>query len=924
MHQQTRPLTCNVLGPTEIVVDGVAVELGGPIPRRIVTALVAAGGRALSYTRLAEVVWGERNPAHARATLQVYVSRLRGLLGADRERLARDSTGYQLVLPPQGTDVERFGAGIARARQLLDNGDPVAALRGAGQALKLWRGRPYRDLRGHELAEAETTRLLELHEVAVETRAAARLACGDAASTVPELDALTTEAPYRETRWALLVLALYRSGRQADALSALRRARTVLAGDLGIDPGQELRDLERRVLAQDPHLLLPAPPRAALPPPRRLAMPLTSFTGRERELAALASAARTHRLVTLVGSAGVGKTRLALEYVNGLAEPDGPWLVRLADVHDGTLLAQTVATTMGVAGGAVEAVLATCAGTLVLDNCEHLTEAVAGFVLHLLTVCPSLRVLVTSREHLALDGEQVLPVAPLAVTAPDGGPGPAIELLTNRIRAVRPGWTPAAEDLRQVEQLCTALDGLPLALELAAARTRVLGLAEIVERLDDRFAVFGRVPRGSVAAHSSLRAAIEWSVHLLSATDRDFLYRLWPFDGGFTFEAAAAVQEPAASSFESLSSLVAKSVVEADTTANPTRYRLLESVRAYCREHDTSPEGAGRHAAWVRDLVDAHSQELLLARGGATIRLLTAELPNLRAGIRHDIGHAPELALRTIGLLSWFWIRGGHFGEAERLLDAAFAAAPDADPLDRARALMVRGDLLSFGGAGLLSAEPHYLAAVALTETGDSAEHRALRGLARYQSAFGGIALRDVRRATEYAGHALAASANLDLPWLTNGALMVHGAALVLRGDHLGGEAGLREAVAMAQEHGLTWLEAWAHHHLGQSQLSRGEGVPALASLRTALDRYLRTEDITFTLIVLLTMAAAIRQLGDPATAGVLVATVDRKRRRHGIQPGMILQAATSLIGDVPPYAPTSALDWADTLTLARTWTPTG
>ncbi|MGO1055480.1 BTAD domain-containing putative transcriptional regulator [Crossiella sp. CA198] len=897
-------LSCHVLGHTEVAGDGVPVQLGGPVPRRLITALIAAGGDVLSYPSLAAAVWGEPGPARATATatatLQVYVSRLRGLLGpADRHRLARGPGGYQLLVPPEWTDVARFEAGLARARQLLA-ADPRGALRAVEQALRLWRGLPYLDLPGAGLVEAETSRLVELHEVAVETRAAARLAGGDAAGVVPELDALITETPYRESRWALLVLALYRDGRQADALGALRRARTLLAEDLGIDPGPELRDLEHQVLAQDPRLRRPIPPRPVTPPRQALRTPLTSFTGRETELADLTARLREHRLVTLTGPAGVGKTRLALEHAGRVREADGPWLVRLADLPDGALLLGTIAVATGISGADPDTVLAglaTRTGTLVLDNCEHLTEPVADLAIELLNTCPGLRLLITSREPLGLDGEQVIPVRPLAIRLPDGTPGPAVALLTDRVQAVRPGWQPTPPEAHDLEALCAALDGLPLALELAAARTRILTPREILDRLDDRFTLLGEVPRGSLTPHRSLRAAIEWSVHLLAEPDRAFLHQLWPFDGGFTYPATAAMPLAA------LSSLVAKSMLSADTSTNPTRYRLLESVRDYCREHDPAPaRSAAAHAHWVRTLVADSADELNFPHDGHIIRSLTAELPNLRTGIRHDLARDPVQALRTIGQLGWFWIRGGHFAEARALLEAAFAAAPEAPALDRARALIVHGDLLGFSGAGLLSAEAPYLEAITLAATGDTSEHRALRGRAHYQAAFGAVALADATRATHHAAAALTLSESTGEPWLTAAARMAHGAALVLSGQSATGESALTEAAALARQHNLPWLEGWATHHLGQALLLRARTTPhlateALTALRTALDRYLRTEDISFTLIVLTTLAAALHQFGAPGQGAELLAAVHRERLRHGIQPEVLLAGATSLSG---------------------------
>jgi predicted ATPase len=243
-----------------------------------------------------------------------------------------------------------------------------------------------------------------------------------------------------------------------------------------------------------------------------------------------------------------------------------------------------------VTAATVTKALAGRRGVLVLDNCEHLVDLVAETVIELLESCPELRVLTTSREPLGVDGETVVAVQPLPLLAHDGADGPAVALLLDRVRAVRPGWEPSTPELLAARQVCATLDGLPLALELAAARARVLGLAEIAERLDDRFAVLGPVPKGSLSPHASLRAALGWSVAQLPEPDRALLLRLWPFEDGFTLAAAEAVRPTGAPVIDSLSSLVTRSVVIADTTSCPTRYHLLETWRAYCRENDPTPE----------------------------------------------------------------------------------------------------------------------------------------------------------------------------------------------------------------------------------------------------------------------------------------------------------------------------------------------
>jgi predicted ATPase len=425
-------------------------------------------------------------------------------------------------------------------------------------------------------------------------------------------------SPYRERRWALLILGLYRSGRQGEALAALRRVRNLLTEDQGIGPGPELRELEQRVLSQDPDLLAAeqvrgGPPNLAGGQGDGWGRRLSSFLGRDAELATVAAALAARRLVTIAGPAGVGKTRLAVEYVANQTRGDGPWLAKLADVPTGRRggVGLAIADAVGLVdvgddpGTTVTKALADRRGVLVLDNCEHLVDLVAETAIELLESCPELRVLATSREPLGVDGETVVAVQPLPLLGEDGSDGPAMALLLDRVRAVRPGWDPSGSELIAARQVCAALDGLPLALELAAARARVLGLAEIAERLGDRFAVLGPVPKGSLSPHATLRAALGWSVAQRPEPDRALLLRLWPFEGGFSLAAAEAVRPSDAPVIESLSSLVTRSVVLADTAERPTRYYLLETWRAYCRENDPDPKETMRaYDRWSRDRAD--------------------------------------------------------------------------------------------------------------------------------------------------------------------------------------------------------------------------------------------------------------------------------------------------------------------------------
>ncbi|MBU2662283.1 winged helix-turn-helix domain-containing protein [Actinoplanes bogorensis] len=784
-----------VLGPTEVEVDGAVADLGGPLPRRLVTALLAAEGRPVAEDALAEAVWGTGPPANPGNSLQAYVSRLRRTLG--RSALIRAGEGYRLVV--DDTDAARFAADVRRGRELLGDERPGEALRRFETALARWRGEAYADLPD----TYARTALAELRAVAEEERLAARLATGDAPGAAGELEAAVRAEPYRERRWELLITALYRGGRQAEALAALRRVRSRLADDLGIDPGPALQELEGRLLAQDPGLLLPSRPAPAV-------RPLSHFFGRAGELAALAELTAHARLVTLVGPGGAGKTRLAIEHAASL----GPWFVRLADVREAALVPAAVAAAIGVRGATTTAIataLGERPGLLLLDNCEHVVAAVADLALELLTRCPGLRVLATSRESLAVDGERLLPVTPLPTAD-------AIALLTDRISAVRPGWRPAPAESATLTRLAEALDGIPLALELAAARARVLSLAELLDMLHDRFPALGPVPRGALAPHETLEAAVAWSVDLLGASDRAMLLRLWPYEGGFPL---SAVEDD----LDALSALVARSVVVADTTVTPTRYRLLEIVRAYCRQRDPDPAGSReQHAAWVRILVEHHAPLLRGDRSAHSIRVLNRELPNLRTAIRHDLEQHPATALRTAGLLEWFWFRGGLVADGLPLLHAALAAAPDAPPTDRARAHLSACMLRYMSGDPLAPDELY----AGFEILGDHPDHDgeilAAQG-AYYESLYWSFR-GDFPRAVAPARRSMAMSTAIGEEWILPAATMSLGAALAGSGEVDEGRRVLARAGAEATALRQGWTAAMSGLLLARALLTASPARP--------------------------------------------------------------------------------------------------
>jgi predicted ATPase/DNA-binding SARP family transcriptional activator len=704
-----------VLGPTQVrTPGGDTVTLGGTGLRALLGMLVVHAGRIVSADRLIDGLYGGNPPSGAANALQSQVSRLRRALGstAGTDTIDFHPAGYRLAVDPDDTDLHRFERLSAAGRRALSLGDPVSAARDLAAALELWRGTPFADTGAAPFAAAQAARLEELRLSAVEDRAEAELALGHAVACAAELAPLVAANPLRERLRGLLMRALAGSGRAAEALASFEEARELLADRLGTGPSDQLSAVHVAVLRGDLRVLRTAetvdlsPTEATTDaPPLRTAPPaqLTSFVGREDEVGRVTSLLGRARLVTLTGPGGAGKTRLSVEVAS--AAGGEVCFVELAPIADGADVPRAVLGALGLReagllaapdrGGpartdAADRISSALAGRdllLVVDNCEHVVDDVARLLARLLGACPGLSVLATSREPLGITGETLSPVPPLALPPADAGAGdatayPAIRLFTDRAAAVLPGFRLDAATVEPVVRICRALDGLPLAIELAAARLRALPVAEVAARLDDRFRLLSRGSRTAEARHRTLRAVVEWSWDLLDDDERTLARRLTVFAGGATLAAAEAVCGASGRQgdvVDLLTSLADKSLVE--PVDGGRRFRMLDTVRAFGAEQLALAGEADRfraaHARYYLDLADRAGPHLMRAEQLDWLRRLDEEYDNLHGALRQAMVDDVRLALRLIAALTPYWWLRGVRGVGAALAAELLAILPD-------------------------------------------------------------------------------------------------------------------------------------------------------------------------------------------------------------------------------------------------------
>lgn len=690
-----------ILESPEVVGDDGPLPVGGRKERALLALLVVNANSVVSVDRMADELWGDDPPRSATKTVRSYVSRLRKhlKLGADIETRG---SGYALVVDRSAIDAARFEdlleSGLARQR----GGAHVLAAENLAAALAEWRGPALAGLEDHPFAQLEAARLETRRLEAIEAKVASDLELGRHLRLVAELEQLVVAHPFREAFWRYLMLALYRSGRQADALRTFQEASRRLGEELGIEPSAELRELEESILLQDVTLIAVTDAPVATD---NLPMPRDSFVGREAELTEISRLIGDYRCVTLTGVGGSGKTRLGIEAARAALDshPDGARYVELATTNAPDAVAEQVLLAFGEpgshasdpAGVLIDYVRARHL-VLVLDNCEHLIAPVAELADRLLNGCPRLSIIATSREDLGIAGEAVFRVPTLDVpatgeTVDTVRETEAVRLLTDRVRAHVRDFAVDDDNAEAVGTVCRKLDGIPLAIELAAARMRTVTIRELAARIDDRLTLLTKGARTAPLRQQTLRATIDWSHDLLTPDAKRVFRRVGVFSGPWTFDAAYAVAsngEPPAETVEFIGELVDKSLVERIPTG---RYRLLETIRQFAFEQlvlgGEAPLIAQRHRDWYLETARREGPELQGADQQPAWTRLEQDHDNLRAAIQWslDSGDA-DGALDLVGSLGYFWMVRGYWRDAWRWLESGLAVE-GATPLIRARAI---------------------------------------------------------------------------------------------------------------------------------------------------------------------------------------------------------------------------------------------
>lgn len=875
-----------LLGPLEVYEGDHRIHVGSVRQRAALALLALDAGRVVSADRLIDGLWGDNAPAGAPNALQHHISRLRKAVG---QSLVTRGPGYLLDVEHDDVDALRFARLAREGRVALRARDMSMVAVTLRDALALWRGPPLEEFLDRDWARQEAARLQELYLAAVEDRIDADLSDGFHADVLDELRSMLGEHPFRERLWGQLMLALYRCGRQPEALAAYAEARRVLAEEHGLDPGPELAQLEQAILNQDPDLAAPARPEPVVSQQRggNLPAPLTSFIGRHEQVPLIRKLLGAGRLVTLTGPPGVGKTRLAIEVGRELEQdfPDGVWLVELAVLTAADAIPGMLASLFGLRradrvmspGDAASSPLGCLVDQLgrrrvllILDNCEHLVAGVAAVLAPLLSACAGLQVLATSREVLGVPGEMQWPVPALSLPAPqladpqELAGSEAVRLFEDRAIRVRPSFALTAETASSVAEVCRRLDGLPLAIELAAARVNVLPVAGIARALDDCFQLLVAGSRTVPERQQTLRAAVGWSYDLLHEDERAVFEQLSVFAGGCSLPEAERVGEQLGLGpfelLDMLGGLADKSLLVATASADGRpRYRMLETLRTYgiqrLRDRGEYDPARRRHAELFAAIAEAGGPALYGPEHLEWLRQIEEELENLRAASHNAIaiGHA-DIAVRIAGALGFFFAVTERHAMGRGWLETALAAADDRVPsLDRARALSYLGYLEGQQGdfdLGIRHAELGLSLAVASGDTWQTAGSRLTLALVLGEA-------RRYERVPALLAQAKAGYDTITEPradWGVASCQMIAAEVAARAHDLEAAERANREVLACSRRIGHGMFEAWSRLLAAWIAERHGDLAAATAECQAALELLRRlglSHYVTFALALL-------------------------------------------------------------------------
>jgi predicted ATPase/DNA-binding SARP family transcriptional activator len=801
-------LSVLVLGPVEAYRDGHRLPVPAGLPAELLVRLALEAGRAVSVDRLIDDLWLGSRASTSRNTLQSKVSQLRRALG-DGSPVISVSDGYALAVG--SVDTELVVRRAAELRALRAAADAVRVVEACTAALELFRGELLPGSAAPWLAP-HRARFADLRAEFIEERLAARLDLGESHALLSELRAAVEDAPLQERRWVLLITALYRAGRQAEALAAYAEVRALLDDELGLLPGPELRALEERVLQQDPELV-PVTEGRRSAPGIVVGAPysIDTLVGRAADVAAVLALLATERLVTVTGPAGVGKTRLAIEVARQSVPAGGAWLVRLENAGEPAAVVRVVSETVGVPEFQLVGRLQGPEVLLILDNCEHLWDDVAGLAETLLAEAPRLRILATSQMSLDVPGERCYPLEPLSTVD-------AVTLFTKRAIERSPGFAVDERTAPLLTELCRDLDGLPLAIELAAARTRALPVPEIVRRLTDRFALLGDPSGRSPERHRTLRAALAWSYDLLFPDDQRGLWALSCFADGAPLPAAEKVMTalgiPSAAVLDIITRLADRSLVRVEHGRDgAVRYRLLDSVRAFAlarSEEAGSDEVIRRaHAEWFAAAAADARVGSRTADQTRHVALAVAERANIDAALEWARAADPALGVTIATGFAWVWVVLGDGAAGARRIRHALGAASLGSDRDHAYGLLVASWLEASAGS-IDQAFADLERAVSL-----AADMPDLPALSHWYRAFVLISQgrpRDALDALEQCRAAIEAAAD---PWQLGGYCLLAAFAELGVGEVTAAADACRRAVSLIEPLGDAWARAHAEAMLG-------------------------------------------------------------------------------------------------------------